>query len=345
MRRAIRTILLLSCLFLVLSFAVFVVNQTAQLVALADRLHPMAGDATFWSLLVLYVTCLAVPAVLLLRLPRSLKVPADDSGTEFGHHLEELKKRLRRNDHVSAQPLDTRADVEAALEVLGDRAEEVIQKTAGQVFITTAVSQNGSLDSVVVLAAQSKMTWTLARIYYQRPSLRELTYLYGNVAATAFVAAEIEDLDLAGQLQPVMSSVLGSAAGAVPGLQVVSAVAANSIFNGSANAFMTLRVGLIAKQYCEALVRPDRRLAKRSATAGAALMLGVVVANGAKRVAGAFVGASTRSVTGAAKSAARGVTDGITVSEGGGCGVTGHAKFHRSGRVNLHTSGSEGRRR
>ena len=31
------------------------------------------------------------------------------------------------------------------------------------------------------------------------------------------------------------------------------------------------------------------------------------MANGAKRVAGAFVGASTRSVTGAAKSAARGV--------------------------------------
>ena len=97
---------------------------------------------------------------------------------------------------------------------------------------------------MVVLAAQSKMTWTLARLYYQRPSLRELTYLYGNVAATAFVAAEIEDLDLAGQLEPVMSSVLGSFAGAVPGLQVVSTVAANSIFNGSANAFMTLRVGL-----------------------------------------------------------------------------------------------------
>ena len=171
---------------------------------------------TLWSLLFLYVMCLAVPAVLLLKLPRSLKVPADDSGTEFDHHLVALKKRLLRNDHVSALPLDTRADIEAALKVLGERADEVIQRTAGQVFITTAVSQNGSLDSVVVLAAQSKMTWALARLYYQRPSLRELAYLYGNVAATAFVAAEIEDLDLAGQLEPVMSSVLGSAAGAVP---------------------------------------------------------------------------------------------------------------------------------
>ena len=45
---------------------------------------------------------------------------------------------------------------------------------------------------MVVLAAQSRMTWTLARLYYQRPRLRELAYLYGNVAATAFVTAEIE---------------------------------------------------------------------------------------------------------------------------------------------------------
>ena len=37
MTRAIRTILLLSSFFLVVSFAVFVINQTAQLVALADR--------------------------------------------------------------------------------------------------------------------------------------------------------------------------------------------------------------------------------------------------------------------------------------------------------------------
>ena len=307
MSRAIRRILLLLSFFFAVSFAVLVMNQTAQLAAFADRLHPLAGDVVFWGLLILYVMCIAVPAILLLRLPQSLKVPADDSGTEFDHYLHELKKRLRRNDRVSAMPLDTRLDIEAALTVLDGHADAVIQKTAATAFITTAVSQNGSLDSVVVLAAQSKMTWTLAHLYYQRPSLRELAYLYGNIAATALVTAEIEDLDLAEQLQPVMSSVLGSFAGAVPGLQVVSTVAANSIFNGAANAFMTLRIGLTAKQYCGALVRPDRRYVKRSATAGAALMLSGIVIDGAKQVAGAFATASTRSVTGAARGAARGV--------------------------------------
>lgn len=307
MRRAAPIVLLLLSLFFTVSFAVLLVNQTTQLVDLADRLHPLAGNVAFWGLLSLYAACLAVPAVLLLRLPRSLKVPSDDSGPEFDRHLNELRGRLRRNDHVSALPLDTREDVEAALRVLDNRADRIIREAAGKVFITTAVSQNGSLDAVVVLAAQSQMTWKLARLYYQRPGLRELAYLYWNVAATALVTSGIEEVDLAGQLQPVMSSVLGSFASAVPGAQVASAVATNSIFNGSANAFLTLRIGLIAKHYCGALVRPDRRLAKRSAMAGAALMLGGVVIGGAKRVAGAFVAASTRSITGAAKGAARGV--------------------------------------
>ena len=39
---------------------------------------------------------------------------------------------------LSAQPPDTRADIEAALQVLDDHADAVIQKTAGQVFITVA---------------------------------------------------------------------------------------------------------------------------------------------------------------------------------------------------------------
>ena len=50
MTRAIRTILLLSSFFLVVSFAVFVINQTDQLVELADRFHPLAGDVAFRNL-------------------------------------------------------------------------------------------------------------------------------------------------------------------------------------------------------------------------------------------------------------------------------------------------------
>lgn len=80
MRRAVTGTLLLLALFLAVSFGVLVISQTVQLVGFARGVHPVAGDVAFWSLLAFYATCLAVPAFLVLRLPRSLRVPADDAG-------------------------------------------------------------------------------------------------------------------------------------------------------------------------------------------------------------------------------------------------------------------------
>ena len=49
------------------------------------------------------------------------------------------------------------------------------------------------------------MVWRVAHLYYQRPSLREMTYLYANVAATSFVAGELDDLELHQMIQPVVA--------------------------------------------------------------------------------------------------------------------------------------------
>ena len=62
--------------------------------------------------------------------------------------------------------------------------------------------------------------------------------------------------------------------------------------SGTANAFLTLRVGIIAKKYCGALVLPERRVLRRSAVSQAAQMLGAIARDGARRVVGAFLTAS-----------------------------------------------------
>jgi hypothetical protein len=200
--------------------------------------------------------------------------------------------RLRGNPLLQGQALSSRQDIEAAIRTLDGRAEEIVRSTGSQVFITTAVSQNGSLDGLMVLLAQTRMLWQIARVYYQRPTVRELAILYGNVASTALVATQLDDLDLAEQVQPLVSGVLGSAAGAVPGLQAAGSLLVNSIVTGTANAFLTLRVGIIAKRYCGALVLPERRALRRLAVSEAAQMLGTIARAGARRVAGAFWAAS-----------------------------------------------------
>ncbi len=289
--------LLLSALILV-AFVVFLVNQTAQIVALASQLHPVMGEVVFWALLLFYAICLLVPVVLYFRLPKALVPPESEESPHFEAHLAALRKRLDANPSLEGMSLSSRLEIERALGVLDAEADGLIRGAGAQVFITTAISQNGSLDAFIVLAAQSRLVWQIAHAYYQRPTLRDLVRLYANVASTAFIASELEDVDVAAQLEPVMASAVGSVVGAVPGFQAASSFVVNSVATGAANAFLTLRVGIIAKNYSNALVLPKKGTLRRSAMASATKMLGVVAAEGTKKVSGALWRASKAKVGG-----------------------------------------------
>jgi hypothetical protein len=299
MRRAVAQIVTLLSTLVIAGFVVFLINQTAQLVELAARIAPWLGTAVLWTLVTLYAFCILVPLYLLFSLPKPLRAPNSEADPEFERHLERLGARLRRNPHMAARALATREEIESGLLTLDGLADERTRQSAAHVFVTTAISQNGSLDTFLVLTAQSKLILEIARTYYQRPTVRDLLYLYSNVAATAFVAGELEDLDLAEQVQPIIASVFGSAAGVIPGFGVATNLFVNSVMTGSANAFLTLRVGSIAKQYCRAVVLPEKRAIRRMALLEATRMLGGIVTAGTGRVAAA-IGAATRNTVGGA---------------------------------------------
>jgi hypothetical protein len=285
MKKTVKTLLLLGSGLALLSFGVVVVNQTAQVVILARQAHPALGTVTLWGLIVTYSGLIGVPVVMVLRMPRALAPPPTESGPKFEAHLSALARRLQSNPRVSTTlaTRPERRDVEEALRPLDIEANAVIKQMATTVFLTTAVSQSGRLDALLVLLAQSRMIWRVAHLYYQRPSLREMAHLYTNVAATAFVAGELDDIELHQMIQPVVAASLGTVGGAIPGFQVFTSIAVNSLLSGSANAFLTLRVGMIAKSYCGSLVAQPRSRLRRSATAEAARLLsGIVKESGAR---------------------------------------------------------------
>lgn len=307
-----RRIVLWSAAAIGLIAAVVVTNQILQLADLASRVHPTLGQAVFWALVFVLGTVVAVPIVLVLRLPPPLLPPESDDGPAFDAHLERLRRRLAANPLLRDQPLAGRADVEAALARLDVVANERIKAAASRAFITTAISQNGALDAVAVLGIQARLTWDVARVYAQRPRTSELAYLYANVVTTAFVAGEIDDADIAEAMEPALSAVLGSAAGLVPGLQVAANVFVSSVLSGTANAFLTLRVGIIAREQSRALTRPVKRALRRTALAQASGLLGGIAMTGASKLSSAvFAGA----VAGTGR-AVRGAVSGAVSSTG-----------------------------
>lgn len=311
MGKTFKLLVVLLGVFVLTCFSLFLIDLTAQVVHLASVLHPRAGSVTLWSLLALYTFCGAVPVAMLFTLQKPLVPPQVADGPEFEHFLRQLAKRLSSNPLLKGHSLTNRDEIEKAIAIIDEQVDQRISAAAGEVFIGTAISQVGKLDTLIVLSAQCKMIWEVARSYNQRPSVPELVYLYSNVAGTAFFAGELDDVDLAEHLQPLVSTTLGSVAGgipaAIPGLQLASSVVINSIFDGAANAFLTLRVGVIAKGYCRALVKPDRKLLRRAAVLSATALIGGIVLAGSKRVTSALwdksKAAAGSALTGAAEGA------------------------------------------
>src|SRR5205814_7061868 len=96
---------------------------------------------------------------------------------------------------------------------------------------------------------------------------RELVRLYANVAGTAFIASGLESLDLGEMVAPLAVSVVPALKGGIPGLSGISALLVKCVSNGAANAFLTLRVGEVARGYCELTSRDSLVLIHKLASA------------------------------------------------------------------------------
>jgi len=152
-----------------------------------------------------------------------------------------------------------------------------VRRTASTVFLSTALMQNGRLDGLIVLFTQIQMVGRIARIYVQRPSPRELLRLYANVGGTAFVASSLESLDLGEMVAPLAVSVVPALKSGIPGMSGISALLVKCVSNGAANAFLTLRVGEVARRYCELTSHHSPAAIRKSATTAAVQHLGRIV--------------------------------------------------------------------
>ncbi len=284
MSKTLKKIVILLATFLIVVFAVFLFNQTMQIVQSARAVNVTFGDGVMWALIFVYAGLLVSPLVLWFRLPKRILPPAETEGEAYEAFVAQFRKRLSRHPRLRGMMLESMSDLENALLVLDKHADDVVTQTASAVFLSTAVLQSGRLDVLVVFAAQTRLIWKIAHVYYQRPSLRDFVQLYANVASTALMAAGVEDIDV----DVLVGTVFGSTVAAIPGMHLL----ASSVLSGSANAFLTLRVGMITKEYCRARTRVEKKGLRRAATVQAAKLLGSIVREGTVKLTQATLNAS-----------------------------------------------------
>ena len=209
MKKTLTTLATLGCGMVLLSFVVVVINQTAGVVQLAKEVSPTLGTATLWGLLIAYGGLISVPIVIVMRMPRPLVAPTTDAGPEFDDHLKRLGERLAINPRVqlaAIRPIDRRG-IDEALRLLDDEANVIVKQMASTVFLTTAVSQSGRLDALLVLAAQSRMVWRMrASLLPETVALPARWFISMRMwPPRRSSPASLDDLELHQMIQPVVA--------------------------------------------------------------------------------------------------------------------------------------------
>lgn len=294
MKKHFKTLAIFISVAVLLAFVLFVVNQVAAVYANISALNPILGNIVLGILLLIFAVVLITPVVIYFKLPKPINLPEDEVGKE--KYYQQLAKRLGRNKHLNGLNLDLnkKEELGKALDVLQKKADETIQKTATSVFLTTAISQNGKLDALTVLVTQTKMVWEISHIYWQRPAIRDIINLYANVGGTAFLASEVEDLDISRQIEPVLNAMFKSPGKSLPIVGHAAHIIMDSILEGSVNAFLTLRVGIITKRYCGTLEVFDRKKARSSAFVEASGLLKTLVVKSSGKVINSLIKATKR---------------------------------------------------
>ncbi len=313
-----KKILLPLSVLVILGFVLFMINQISGVYLMLKEINQLTANVVLVLLSAVAIGLVGWPVLLFLKLPRAISLPKNQD--ELPRYRQHLLKRLRRNEILQAQGIQPQKveDLAESILVLNQSANKVIQQTATAVFLTTSVSQNGKLDALTILATQSRMVWKIAHIYYQRPSLRELIYLYANVAGSSFLASEIEDLDVSQQVEPVISSFLKNSAGkSIPVIGPTANIILDSLLEGSTNAFLTLRVGNIAQKYCACNEVVDKKSIRKSAFMESASQLKGIVMKSSGQIMSGLLKATRKAGVDTLKSGWEGIKNtGVKVAEG-----------------------------
>ena len=306
--RRLGKILTILGIFLGLVFLVFLVNQFYLLYQLLNGIHPWVGGL-FVGLLAFALAYLLIRLVLLyIRSLPAPQLPDHPTQEDYDRYLEDMlaclsKNRLLSRDLLTDESRSKEERVTIALDSLDREGEPIIRRHANSIFLSTTISQNGSLDAIMVLVTLVKMVWQLGQVYGTRPSLKSLGKLYLQVASLVFMARSLEDSDLIpAQLEPMIAGLVGeSMASAIPGMVPMSNLIISSVMEGAINAFLTLRVGFIAQAYL-GMERPKpKNVIQRQASLQAVKELGIIIKDSGKSVVTAFMDRVKRTARDTAK--------------------------------------------
>ncbi len=281
----------------------FMLILLSSVLDVGERLRPLFNgyvEYAFYAIatLLIYVLILRPAHIILFSPSFSVETTLDEDSHKNYLVYRRVAKRLLAQGNLPEEEvvkLETalkgpKEELKPALyhtynKVVKKQMNKVIKKNAKTVMISTAISQNGRLDFFTIVVVNLKMIKELVVMCGFRPSFKNLAKLTMNVFTTALIAEGLENMDLNDLLPNSTMNVLGD----IPFVKPVI----SSVIQGTSNALLTLRIGVVTRKYLFSDAKEiTKEQIRRNALLEAAKMLPSVFADGLisfpKRIAQLF---------------------------------------------------------
>lgn len=246
-----------------LIMTLFIVSCIVQLYQFAYSFHPYAGYATVAVLVLILLIFVIRPIAVALTSPSfTLDVVDVESArrvTAMNYRaLKKVALNLSRVDYVSD---DSKEKIKGALgnrkrlnEVLKEvydveisaRINKIIKETSSKILLTTAISQNSRFDTWTVITMNIRMIMRIVITCGYHPTYPRLARLIVKVFRNAVIAYTLQSIGLD---RLISQGIQTLAKGIIPFIGDLIGKVAGSVIDGSANALLTLRIGILTRKY------------------------------------------------------------------------------------------------
>lgn len=239
-------------------FLYFLVKEFLQLYTY------LAGINEVLAIIVIAVLSLFVIYFGLIPIIQIITLPADLGPTSSISEAVSLRerriKKLRGNKFLSENNFDftlidnSEESYNKIVSVLRPECEKIRKKYINQVFYSTAVSQNGFLDAILIFSSAVNLVKEIFLLYHGRVKTRELFVIAKKVYYSVLIGGS-EGIEYA--TEELFSKLATDSAKSIPFLDKIFSFLAD----GYINAVLLTRISLITENYCTMIyIKKDKDL-------------------------------------------------------------------------------------
>ena len=242
--------------FLSLILVYLIVKEAIILISASFGINDYFGYIVVIAISIFVIWFGVVPLMKMLRYRAVFSPVRDESkiNENLEKRLEYLKTNPRLIDLSAKSDLKDMELYDEYMKELHIHTEKIRNKYVSRLFMSTAVSQNGFLDAILIFSASVNLVKEIFRLYNGRVGNRDIMVIFRKIYYSIAIGGS-EGVEIAAN--EIYSKLANEGIRKIPFLNMIT----GSLCDGFVNAALLTRVALITENYCSKIyISRDRDL-------------------------------------------------------------------------------------